>query len=275
MRSFLSKALELIQRHILADFFLARKAANELLASQEKIESAIDEDSLPSVLTETDAINRYAEQEQMRRKSVEEKARGNLLAVTVCSSLVFAGLSFMTSQGAAPIFLKSVFWPVMFMLPVTYFVMAAISAVKALEISKSYGVTIENERLEPDRLKELMLRCLKLNQVGTNIKANWTSVSFLCLRNAVICLFLFTSLAGFRLVFLRASDENRSFIFQPIILPPTQNQLTQTPSPPEQKNSTDNPSHVHSCPAFNAEKTGPEHKKEKLRRCISRCTCKR
>jgi len=94
MRSFLSKALELIQRHILADFFLARKAGNELLASQEKIESAIDEDSLPSVLTETDAIKSIrgtrtdAQKERGRKGTREPPGCNSVLKSCFCWTFV-------------------------------------------------------------------------------------------------------------------------------------------------------------------------------------------
>jgi hypothetical protein len=199
MSSWIRKGWDANQRYILAEMPRAFKASRILRDSREELEVKVEEDQYPDVPKKSSVIGVLAEDEKTRRKTLEEKARGNLLALTVCSSLVFTGFSFMATQGVTYILWGHNILTVLFLLPVTYFVAAAISAVKALEIGEFYSTTIEDQALQPYSLKTKQLNYVKLNEISTLNKANWTTVSFSCLRNAVISLLLFVCLIAFSL----------------------------------------------------------------------------
>ncbi len=200
MSSWIRKAWELIQLYIFAEMPRAIKASRILRGRWEELSVRLDEDQYPGLPKEDSVIGVLAEDEKIRRKTLEEKARGNLFALTVCSSLVFAGFSFMAIQGVTYILWGHNILPVLFLFPMGYFAAAAISAVKALEVGEFYNTTtIEDQGLQPDILKTRQLNYVKLNDISTDIKANWTTVSFSCLRNAVISLLLFIGVIAFSL----------------------------------------------------------------------------
>jgi hypothetical protein len=199
MSSWIRKGWEAIQLYILAEIPQAFKASRILRRSQEELELKVEEDQYPDVRKEDSVIGVLAEDEKARRKALEEKARGNLLALTVCSSLVFAGFSFMATPGVINVLWGHNILPVLFLFPEAYFVAAALSAVKVLEFGEIYRTTIADEGLQPDSLKTRKLNYVELNAISTLIKTNWTAVSLSCLRNGVISLFLFIGVIAFSL----------------------------------------------------------------------------
>lgn len=192
MRSWAIRFLAWFRRYVLVELPTATRAEHVYAAENLRISGEVDKDRFPRIALTYSAINRLSENESARRKTVEEKARGNLMAVTVSATLVFAGLSFISNQGSTRVFRG---WPTMtailllFMLAICYFVVAAISAVKALDIGESYSIGLEEEELPPEILQNRAINYLYLNRNNTNLKANWTSVSYSSIRNAVISLF--------------------------------------------------------------------------------------
>jgi hypothetical protein len=201
MRLWLSRIWAAIQLYLLADIPRALEAERVIRGRYNELKGDLDRDLFPGISAESSVVDRLWEEETIRRKTVEEKARGNLLALTVSSSLIFAGFSFLTNQQATQIVTNHRFLPIAFIVPVAFFLAAVVSAVKALEVGEVHSTGIEDEALPPNALIVRRLNYLELNGTNTNIKANWTTASFSSLRNAVVCLFLFTTLIASFLFF--------------------------------------------------------------------------
>jgi hypothetical protein len=139
---------------------------------------------------------KHIEANTIRRKGLEEKARANLFALTICSSIVFSGLSMITNHDTTSIVRSHFVLRWLFVLPLAYFAGAAFAAVKVLQVGQVYTLSLEEECLESEEIDRRSQWYLEMNQMSTIIKANWAWVSFTCLRNAVFVLFGFAVVAG-------------------------------------------------------------------------------
>lgn len=199
MLSWIKSAWHAFQLYVLAEWPQAVKADQVLQANRDELKRTIDQDRYPDLPMDPSVVEALAEEEKTRRKTIEEKARGNLLALTVCSSLVFAGFSFVATQQIAYVVRGHNVLPLIFLFPIVYFIAAAVSAVKALEIGEFYSTTMRDHALRADALNVKKLNHIELNEKSTLSRANWATVSFSCLRNAVISLLLFLAVVAFAL----------------------------------------------------------------------------
>jgi len=183
-------------RNVLADFLAAMKGERNFRKTQSELLSTLEDNPPTSPEIGDTTIASHTDREGARRKSLEEKARSNLTVVSVCSTLVFAGLSFLIGQGITVRPHTRIILVTLFLLQVAYFAGSVVCALKALQITRTWVVSTDEERQPADFLRGLRLRYLELNELETNIKANWTSVSFTCLRNAVISLLFFAATVG-------------------------------------------------------------------------------
>src|ERR1700723_3779070 len=179
-------------RQLLVGIPVAIRGEKNYRREQSDIEKEIGKNLQGAAGITATAITSLAEREESRRKSLEEKARSNLTVVAVCSALVFTGLTFLMGQGivtgsyAKPILLIS------FFLSVLYFVGGAVFALRALQIDRTWALNLDDER-QSSGFVDLQVLYLGLNTLQTNIKANWISVSFSCLRNAVVSILVFAA----------------------------------------------------------------------------------
>ena len=180
---------------LLADIPAAIRGQRIYRREQSDLEGTIESSEAAASVISDAAIVSCAGWEESRRRSLEEKARSNLIVVSVCSTLVFTGLTFLTGQNiVAEVYARRAFVTFYFV-SVLYFVAAVVCALKALRVSKTWIVGPEDEsQSSVGALRGLRMSYLALNRSETNIKANWTDVSFACLRNAVIVLLVFTAI---------------------------------------------------------------------------------
>lgn len=194
MRSLPASIWSFVERQALAGVPVAIRGERNFRREQSDVEKAIQENQAAATEISAEAITSHTDREVARRKSLEEKARSNLTVVSVCSTLVFAGLTFLTRQGiVAGMFTRSALL-ISFFFSVLYFVVGVICALRALQITRTWIVNLDDEHQAFGKMRELQLGYLELNTLETNIKANWTSVSFSCLRNAVISLLVFAGI---------------------------------------------------------------------------------
>ncbi len=149
-----------------------------------------------------DLLTRQNDAALARMRTLEEKARGNLFAVTLCSSIIFSGLALVTNHDAAKAIQDfHAARPLLLLLniPLAYFAGSAFAAVKVLQVGRVYRLSLAEENSE-EEAKRLSEWYLGLNQLTGTIKANWAWVSFTCLRNAILSLFLFAAIGEFLFV---------------------------------------------------------------------------
>jgi hypothetical protein len=193
MLSLLASVWNVIVRQVFAGVPAAVRGENNFRRDQAELEKKLGEDIPTTPEISDEAVALQTERESSRRKSLEEKSKSNLTVVSVCSTLAFTGLTFLTGQGIVAGVIARRVLLVWFFLSLAYFGCGAICALKALQITKTWMVNIDDTRQSADVLIGMRLRYLDLNTLETNIKGNWTSVSFTCLRNAVISLLLFAA----------------------------------------------------------------------------------
>ena len=138
-------------------------------------------------------LMRHLEEELIRRRVIEEKAKTNVLGITLAFSAMFAGVALISSNST--IRDPSIDWPIWVLLALLFigglFLLAGgAMALSALRIAKTYTWTLEDE-VEDTADKIRVVKAIwyvELNQEGTRLKANLVDASYSCIRNGVIAL---------------------------------------------------------------------------------------
>lgn len=201
MRSLLASVWSFVERQVLAGVLTAIRGEKNFRREQSNLEEGKRTNGVAAKEIRAEAVTSHTEREVARGKSLEEKARSNLTVASVCSTLVFAGLTFLMRPGIAAWMHFRLILLICFFLSILYFVGSVICALRALQITKTWIVDLNDELQSSDKVKELRLGCLELNRLETNIKANWTAVSLSCLRNAVISLLVFAGIVVFLIMY--------------------------------------------------------------------------
>ena len=140
-----------------------------------------------------DVLMRHLDQELARRMVIEEKAKANMLGITLAFSAMFAGSALILSSSTVDEF--TTHW-LLWVLVASFFVgelfllLGGALALRALRIAKIYTWTLENEaKYTTNEARSVrLLWCVELNQMTTLLKTNQVDASYTCLRNGVISL---------------------------------------------------------------------------------------
>ena len=136
-------------------------------------------------------LMRHLEQELVRRTAIEEKAKTNVLGITLAFSAMFAGTALISSSNTISecnwllwVLLAALF------LGVLFFLIGGALALSALRIAKTYTWTLESEVMNTtDEARAVrLLWYVELNQMTTLLKINQVDASYSCIRNGVIAL---------------------------------------------------------------------------------------
>jgi hypothetical protein len=201
-----------IVEQILADGPALRQARRAIQSHIEDAtdRSALDAERLQHVadgLTEDD-IRRYMTIEMDRRKSVEDKAKINLLGITIAVTVLFASPNFVGKKelNAAMGGLWGIGALALLTIGVGYLLYGGLKALDALQIAKIYSPSPEEESGVCERLRKAnLLWCLEQNKKAIFLRTNAVSVSYLSIRNGVFILaVLLVLLATRMLIFLWA-----------------------------------------------------------------------
>ena len=140
-----------------------------------------------------DVLIRHLEQELSRRIVVEDKAKTNVLGITLSFSAMFAGAALISSSSAVGEF--SVDWLVWVLLTLLFIGMLFLLAggalaLSALRIAKIHTWTLEDEvgNTTDETGAVRLLWYIELNQEGTRLKTNQVDASYSCIRNGVTSL---------------------------------------------------------------------------------------
>ena len=138
-------------------------------------------------------LMRHLEEELIRRRVIEEKAKTNILGITLAFSAMFAGVALISSNSTVSE--TSIDWQVWALLVLLFigglFLLAGGAlALSALRIAKTYTWTLEDEveNTADEARAARALWYLELNQDGTRLKSNLVDASYSCIRNGVIAL---------------------------------------------------------------------------------------
>ena len=145
---------------------------------------------------------RYVAFEVERRKSIDDKAKANLVAITIGFAVVFASLNFVgtkKSDVVGGLWEISAF--VLLILGVCYLIYGGLKAIDALQISRIYSPGPVDESGVCDAVRKInLLWCLKQNESTTRLRTNAISVSYRSIRNGVISLAVLVLLIAARML---------------------------------------------------------------------------
>ncbi len=138
-------------------------------------------------------LMRHLEEELARRIVIEDKAKTNVLGITLAFSAMFAGIALISSSSAVSEF--SVHWPLWVFIAslfigVLFLLLGGALALSALRIAKIYTWTLDDEVINTtDDIRAVrLLWYVELNQRATLLKTNQVDASYSCIRNGVISL---------------------------------------------------------------------------------------
>ena len=144
-------------------------------------------------LLDLDALLRHLHQEQARRQIIEDKAKTNILGITLAFTVILASVAFapriaeVAENNAAWIFWAFIGFQ---LVGIGFLLAGGWLALSALRIAKTYIWTLDDER--SNRTAEAknaeISWYLQNNQLVTTLKANLLDASYTCIRNGVAAL---------------------------------------------------------------------------------------
>lgn len=138
-----------------------------------------------------DDVRRFVTFEVERRKSIEDKAKANLVAITIGFTVLFASLSFVGKKeldvAAGGPWAVSSF--VFLIIGVSYLIYGGLKAIDALQIAQIYSPSPADESGVCETVRKIkLLWCLQQNERTSLLRTNAISVSYRSIRNGVISL---------------------------------------------------------------------------------------
>ena len=137
----------------------------------------------------------YLEQEHARRRVIEEKAKTNVLAITIAFSAMIASVAVSSKvTGIADGGAGWMVWPVIILhiIGIVFLLAGGLVALNALLAVPTYMWTLglEKRNLTIEATNVKVSWSLEINQLVTLIKSNKVDTSYRCIRNGVIVLAL-------------------------------------------------------------------------------------
>ena len=144
-------------------------------------------------LLDLDALLRHLHQEQSRRQIIEDKAKTNILGITLAFTVILASVAFAPRiAGVAENNGNWMLWTFIGfqLLGIGFLIIGGWLALSTLRIAKVYIWTLEDERSNTtDEAKNAEISWyLQNNQLVSTLKANLLDASYSCIRNGVAAL---------------------------------------------------------------------------------------
>lgn len=147
-------------------------------------------------------LNIHHEKELDRKKTIEDKAKANVVGVTIAITLVNPLVTFINAQinNTMTTNILDSFWGGLFIITVlfglTSLLMGGWAAFRALRIRGVHDIYLSDEIeiysvLDKERVRTAKLKkCWELNQRFSNIASNFVDASYTSIRNGVLAIFI-------------------------------------------------------------------------------------
>ena len=148
-----------------------------------------------SPMVPKDVLLGFLNQEQARRRSIEEKAKTNVLAITIAFSAMIAGVAIASEiAGIANRSAGWMVWPIIASqsVGIVFLLTGGVVALNALRVTDTYMWTLrlESQNMTTEEINARVSWALEVSQYITSIKSNQVNTSYACIRNGVIALAL-------------------------------------------------------------------------------------
>ena len=151
-------------------------------------------------LFDLDTLLRHLQQEQARRQIIEDKAKTNILGITLAFTVILASVAF--APRIAELGKNSADWLIWTFLAsqlcgIFFLIVGGGLALSTLRVAKNYIWTLQDERDNPtDEARNAEISWyLQNNQSVSTLKANLLDASYTCIRNGVVALVISAVLA--------------------------------------------------------------------------------
>ena len=140
-----------------------------------------------------DVIQRHRESAAKHLKSIEDKARTNLLGITIGIAVLFSGFNWVVGGASEPLVTGwvRVLSVSLFSIAVSYLLLGGLMALRALRLMPLFAPSLSQEATaSKNSLAAQMVWALKQNERTVQIRTNALNVSFYGIQNGVISLAL-------------------------------------------------------------------------------------
>lgn len=151
-----------------------------------------------------DAIQRHQESAARRMRLIEDKAKANLLGITIGVAVLFSGFNLAAGGGSANLLTAwvRVVTLILFALAVGYLLAGGLMALKALRLKPLFAPSIREEAAANPKMRAVQaVWALDQNERTERMRTNALSVSFDGIRNGVISLAFAVLLPATAIVF--------------------------------------------------------------------------
>ena len=185
-----------ILHEIIGQLYLLQKRNREVrqqIDSLERSRPQPDYSNADYPLFDLDALLRHLHQEQARRQIIEDKAKTNILGITLAFTVILASVAFAPRiADIAKNHAGYALWTFMAfqVCGIVFLLAGGWLALSALRVAKNYIWTLEDERANvTDEARNAEISWyLQNNQLVSTLKANLLDASYSCIRNGVASL---------------------------------------------------------------------------------------
>ena len=157
-------------------------------------------------LFDLEVLLRYLHEQQGRRQIIEDKAKTNILGITLAFTVILATVAFaprITDAGRS--YPDPLLWAFMSLqlYGILFLLAGGGLALKTLRVAQNYIWTLQDERdnsTKEDRNSEISWY-LKINEEVSRLKGNLLDASYSCIRNGVVALAISAILVLIFLIF--------------------------------------------------------------------------
>ena len=189
----IKKALHELTGNVFEFFLQRRKILRGLHVLGESVQGRVPGGGGPRLPT-VDVMLTYSEQEMSRRRTIEEKAKTNALAMTLAFSAMLAVVAFAGNLlGPRDGLMNCLVWFAigLHILGMLFLLIGGLLALGALRTVPTQMWTLEDDKLSlaEEEKASAISGFLEFNQRYTNLKSNHLETSYSCIRNGVMAFF--------------------------------------------------------------------------------------
>ncbi len=185
------------------ELWYKKRQIRSKIACLERNKPQTDYDNPGYPLLTIDRLLAYLQQENERRQILEDKAKTNILGITLAFSAILASVALVPRITEAaehsPGWIIWVFWVFIGLqvFGIIFLLLGGWLALHTLRVSKFYTWTLDDERsITTDEARNTAIKWyLQINQLVHVLKANNLSASYTCIRNGVTALAIAAMLA--------------------------------------------------------------------------------
>lgn len=222
MKSKIRSIIAWLDRHLLLSILVCSRVEKDLTEEIEDSRCRYQEECQEIGLfvqdLGDDAIQRHQELAARRLKLIEDKARANLLGITIGVAVLFSGFNLAAGGGSANLVTGwvRVLTLTLFAFAVGYLLAGGLMALKALRLRPLFAPSVREEATASQHMRAVQaVWALDQNERTERMRTNALSVSFNGIRNGVISLALAVVLPTTAIVFSGSDSPTQGSVDAP------------------------------------------------------------